>query len=478
MLKRFIVLFFIVHVTKAYAQDANYWSSSYGPGGFMVPGSTIARNGDSGVFFYNPALLAYNTKNAAAISGSIYNYQAIKIKNGAGTGFPLNSSSASVIPMVASNTIYLKLKNSSITIAYALLNNPVMRFQASQRRDDKLNVLNDSYSPGNELFIGQYVNSNTIDETTGMLAFGRPISSKLAVGISFGVNIRKQNFQHDFRARTLINDNSTLFQKLVSVSEYYLVNNLNIGLGIKAGLAYDIAPRHHLGLMLTMPMIHISGKGDLLTDYIINNLQLASTEVFLLASSKQTRLKAKWKTPLSAAAGYTFDYGKGQLYFAAEYFGKIKEYDVLIPRDENFLRPDTGNNRSFTSGLLRLKDVHKAIINFSLAASFPIKGRFTGFCSLRTDFNYSGDQLFRNTDGFKTNTAAWDLYHLQLGSNFKKRKFNLRAGLLLSYGRTNTFKQQINLDHPNEANLLEGDLQTTSATRTTAGVILSYIHNL
>jgi hypothetical protein len=361
MLKNIFFLFFTITSVKAGAQGANYWASSYGPGCFMTPGSVIAKNGDSGVLFYNPALLAYNTKNAATISGSIYNYQAIKIKNGAGTGLHLNSNSTSVIPVIASNTIYLKLK-SPITVAYALINNPVIRFQASQRKDGEQDVLDDSYSPGKELFVGQYVLANSVHETTGLLAIGKTVSSKLAVGISFGVSIRKQTFLNDYKSRTLINDTSQLFQKLVSVTEYYLVNNLNVGLGIKAGLSYELASDHHIGLLLSLPMIHISGSGDLLTDFTINNLKLGgTTDVFLLASSKQTKLKSRWKTPLSIAAGYTYDYGKGQLYFATEYFGKLEDYNVLTPRNEYFIRPDTGNYREMTSSLLRFKGAHKAI---------------------------------------------------------------------------------------------------------------------
>jgi hypothetical protein len=66
---------------------------------------------------------------------------------------------------------------------------------------------------------------------------------------------------------------------------------------------------------------------------------------------------------------------------------------------------------------------------------------------------------------------------MQLGSNFKKRKFNLRAGLLLTYGSTNQFKQSINFDNPNESNLLEGELGLTKASTFSAGLMFAYIHN-
>jgi hypothetical protein len=477
MRKNILIFIFMCFSATAFCQDANYWSNPYGPGGFLVPGSAVAKNGDSGVFFYNPALLAYNTKNAASISGNIYNFLSAKIKDGAGTGLNLRSSSASVIPVIASNTIYLRFQ-SPVTIAYALMSNPVMRFQANQRKDGQLNVLDDSYSPGNEVFIGQYSKINNIDETTGLLAFGKPVSSKLAIGLSFAVTVRHQNLVIDNRSRALINDNSTLFEKLVTASEYYAATALNLGLGIKAGAAYDIDESNHLGITVSLPTVHLYGRGSILSDNVINNLRLVdSVELFLLANSRQEKLKAKWKTPLSIAAGYTHDFGKSQLYFAAEYFGRVKEYNVITPRNEYFIRPDTGNNSQFTSSFIRLKDVHKSIINFALAMSFAVKDNYTAYCSVRTDFNNSGNDLYANTDGYIANTAAWNLYHMQLGANFKKRKFNLRGGFLFSYGSTKKYRQDINFDSPNESNLLQGDLGYVKATRFSTGLMLSYIHN-
>jgi len=135
-------------VNFGFTKESNYWSSAYGPGGFFVPGATIAQNGDSGVLFYNPALLAYNKKNASNISGSVYNYNLLKVTNGAGQGLDLRHQFTNIMPVIASNTIYLKLKKP-ISIAYAILYTPVFQFNASQRRNEQVNVFYDPYNPGN-----------------------------------------------------------------------------------------------------------------------------------------------------------------------------------------------------------------------------------------------------------------------------------------------------------------------------------------
>ncbi len=72
------ILAAILFLQEVKAQDANYWSSSYNPAGFLTPGAVIAFNRDSGVMFLNPALLSHNTKSSASISGTVYQYGDIK----------------------------------------------------------------------------------------------------------------------------------------------------------------------------------------------------------------------------------------------------------------------------------------------------------------------------------------------------------------------------------------------------------------
>ncbi len=474
----FYLLLIACFFNTAYAQDANYWSSNYGPGGFFTPGAVIANNKDSGVFFYNPALLAYTQKTTTSITGTIYQWESANIKNGVGTGKDLHSTNASIIPQMISGTFALKGKKPFV-LAYALIRNPIANFQVTQRRDAKFNVLDDSYSPGPEYFVGQYSYQNTVSETSGFLSAGFKLSPRLSMGFSMEGQIHKQTLNIDNASRALINTGTdTILSPVASSQQNYLISYNHVGLRFKAGLAYE-AGRHHLGLVLTSPLVHIGGSGTLLSNLTISNLKLNGFDFNLLADTRQTGLKSKWKTPLSMALGYAFDYSsEGQIYFAAEYFTSIGDYNIITPRKESFVRPDTGNNSEQTASLLKLKDARKALVNFAAGISFKVKNNVMGYCSFRSDFNYANDRLFRDRDGYVDNTAAWNTWHLQLGANFKKRKFNLRPGLLLSYGATSSYMQPINFDDPNEANFLTGTPHATKAHRFSAGLMFSYIHNL
>ena len=251
--KIFIFIALLLSIlNKLKAQDSNYWSSAFNPAGLLTPGAAISFTGDSGVLYYNPALLGYNTKSAANISGSVYQYNDIRIKNGAGAGFDLNSNSISTVPVLASGIIALKGKHN-FSIAYAIMHNPILNYKAAQQRDDQFNVLNNSYSPGNEYFIGQYSGQNSINETSGILSSGIKLSENVAVGFSGEVQLRQQRFEDNTNIITEIN--TPTINKLPPLSEtreLYQADYTNIGIKFKLGVAYNLQ-HHHFGLMITTP---------------------------------------------------------------------------------------------------------------------------------------------------------------------------------------------------------------------------------
>jgi hypothetical protein len=459
------------------AQDANYWSAAYNPAGFLTAGSAVAFTGDSGVLYFNPALLAYNTKNSATISGSVYQFNSLKVKNGVGDGLSLKSSNVSVIPVMASAILSIKGKKR-FTVGYALIHNPVIAYQSTQQLDKRLNVLSDTYSPGAENFLAQYSAQNTIDETSGILSTGFDLAPHFAFGLSAEALYREQHIEENYSARALINGNSVSgLPPLSNVETRYLITHYNVGIKFRAGFAYDNA-HHHAGLTITSPLAKIKSSGQLLSDNVVTDLRLTATDTLnFLASTRQTGLKEKYKMPVSFAGGYAYNAGWGQLYFSAEYFFSLKEYNIIKPRDAQFIR--TNDDSSFnSSGDLKFKDARKSILNVGAGASFLLKPDVTAFLSFRTDFCYSDSSRYADTDGYTANASFYDIYHLQMGGNIKKRKFNLRAGLLLDYGSSGKYPQSINMTNANEANILSGDLHRVRATYFSVGLMFAYIHNL
>lgn len=442
-----------------------------------MPGAVLSYNGDSGALFVNPALQCYSRADAVSMTGTIYQLQSLAVKNGIGSGLDLASVRSSIVPLIAAHNIPLKTKRP-VSLVYAIVSRPVINFLANQRKEAQLNALDDSYSPGNESFIGQYSLSKTMGETSGILSAGMALNDKWSVGLSAEASYLFTNYLVDVRARALQNsgDPDELFPPVVSSTEFYQATAHHTGLRLKGGLSYRPSLHHSIGLVLNGPLLKLAGSARLLADISINDMRVAAlSPVNLLASTRQSALKATWKDPLQLAAGYTYHHGRYDTYLAAEYFAGVTEYDVVTPRNEAFLRPDTGSRITYSA--LRLKDARKPILNLAIGSSYRFPGDIIGYVSLRTDFAYTEARRFSDDDGYEISLGNTDIYHAQLGANIKRKRFNLRSGVILSYGKTKDYRQKADFDHPSENNLLMGEPGTTTARSFSAGCIVSYIHN-
>lgn len=478
LMKNFTFFLLLFCSLAADAQDANYWSSYYGPGGFFAPGAVIANNKDSGVLFYNPALLALSHKKAVSISGSIYQLESIKMKEGAGTGKDLLSRNTSSVPQMLTGTVKVG-KKKPFYVSYALINSSILNFNASQRQEAQINVLHDSYSPGVEYYIGQVTLQNQIKSSAALLSAGFRLNERWAAGVTAEGSFYRQRYSENIVSRALINGGGSSPLRLASNEALYEVTYNHAGFRIKGGLAYE-NNRHHAGLMISSPLVHVRGNATLFSDLALANIrdEYSGEMVHLLASTRQTGLKPKWKMPLSVAAGYAYDHAKGQIYVAGEYFLRVKEYRIVTPRNEYFLRPDTGNNNVLTAALLQLKDARRAVLNVAVGASYAVMEDLITYCSFRTDFSYADNSLFTSSTGNMPYTAAWNNFHCQIGGNLRRKKYNLRVGLLLAYGRTDQYLQPVNFNNPSDRNYLLGDTKETKAHHFLTGLMLAFIHNL
>ncbi len=473
----FFLMAFAAQGFEGYSQDANYWSSAYGNGSFFMPGAVVSYNGDSGVLFRNPALQGYNRHASASITGTVYQFQSFAVKNGVGDGLDLVSNRTNIVPLVVSNSLPLKTKKP-VSIVYAILSQPTINFLANQRKEAAMEVLDDGYSPGAEVFIGQYSLSKNMFETSALLSAGMVLDKKWAIGATVEAVNTFIHYLADVKARALQNthDPAELFPPVVSAEEFYEVTARHSGVRLKGGISFLPSSRHSLGLLISSPLWRVAGTARLLSDVEINDVRIAGLyPLSLLASTYQSGLKTQWKMPVSIAGGYTYRHGKGQLYIAAEYFGRVKAYDMVAPRNEAFLRPDTSNRITYSS--LRLKDGRQSLVNIAAGASYDIGERSAVYLSARSDFSYSSATAFNNDEGYVFPVTHTNIYHAQIGANVKRTRFNLRTGLLLSYGKTNHYRQKADFDHPSEDNLLMGDPSATSARLLSVGMVFSYIHN-
>ncbi len=464
----------------ASAQDASYWQNGYGAFGRLIPGSSIISDNDSGAYYYNPAVNAVHPKTSVSLSANFYQYSRINVQNSIGSGKTLKKGSVRIVPMVVGGTVLLS-RNKNITLGYALITKSPLSFQATQREDQKKNVLDDVYSPGEEFFIGQFNYQNTRSQTLGSGSIAFKPSDHWSLGIAAMPTYTQQIMNEAITARALHNvDSSSVFMPVSSVAQNYMIDYWHIGLQFKAGVSYDNAP-HHLGLLLTTPMINFGGKATLSSDLFISHLYLSpdSDPVDLLANGRQTKLPVKYKLPLSIALAYGMDFERGQVALTAEHFFGVSSYEIVSPHNTSFIRPDTGLNNSETKEMLRFSEARRAVTNVGISMTYRLQRHINLYGSLATNFTFTPKDL-ENTQfysGNDPNMVTWNTYNLQFGGGFRRQRMHMRAGILFSYGRTKNFVQAANFDNARDENFLMGESQYTPAYYLNSGVVLTYIHN-
>lgn len=463
------------------AQDAAYWGPPYGAGTFFWPGSNVAGRDDSGLYYFNPALIALRPRSSVSLASNLYEYNHTKIKDGLGAGAGLISSNGKIVPFMVSGVISFQ-KGKTLVLGYSLVHNPIIDYTVSYSRDAKFGVLNDSYSPGTEFYTAQYAAYNKISQTVANASVSVKLTDRLSAGLTGEATIRKQSFYDYINTRAFINSSGvpTALLPFTQVSSLYQLDYWRLGLRFRAGLAYE-AGKHQLGFVVSSPLVQIKSSAVLFTDLTISNLNIPNTSLALnlLANGRQKSLPVRYKLPLSLAASYSIAVNKWQAALSAEYFLKVKNYSIVSPRNELFLRPDSGTNRDNTAQLVRFEEERKSILNAAFGLSYAFNERVTGYAALRTDFNYAGNlDPASPYQGYVPNFTTWNIYHLSAGAKLLRRKTHLYASLLTSFGTTSNYLQRVNFDTPNESNLLLGEPKRTTGGSFSLGLMLSYVHNL
>jgi hypothetical protein len=359
-----------------------------------------------------------------------------------------------------------------------LISNPIINFNATQRRDDQFNVLSDTYSPGPENFVGQFITQNTVSEFTVVGGMGFAISPHWSAGFYVEGTSHKQQFEKNYIARVLVNPPGDTLFPLSSVDFDYYVSYVEYNLKFKVGFEWDDHP-NHLGLLISSPSLRVGGQAVLVSDELVSDIDvgLTSTPLSFLANTRQTGLPATWKTPLRMALGYSHEFERFLIYLSAEYFAQIGQYNIITPRTQAFIRPDTDSLKYFTPDILRLVDSRKAILNLGAGISYSLNQKINLYFSFRTDQTYYDQQRFANVDGFSPYTSTWNIYHGLIGANLRTAKYNLRVGLYCNWGKDNSYLQDVNFGNPSENNLLLGDPTHAQAKYFETGLIISYLHN-
>lgn len=457
------------------AQDNHYAWMQFGSRNSILNNANLSRFEDQSAVIINPATLSAATQSSFNFSTNAVGFNSIKFKNGLGQGFTVKNSSLTILPSLAAGVIKPKKSNSDLVIGYALYTSNTDLLNFSDRVESRLDLINETESPGDENYLAQYNITTNLDEINIVGGAGWNITPGLSLGLSQNFIYRSQEYAQKFSAYAIPDPGTGATVDLTGTNyDYYtrysrLITYTRIGLNAKVN-------KWDLGLTFSTPTLGILGTGYILADLSLSNIRLDEDlnqpRRNFLANGEFDKIKATYKYPVNAALGISRVFGKVRMYGGLSWFGNIDAYNILDPGDAAFLQPPSDQNVLYTSKALSLWSKNRTVINWSIAADWMIRNDYHLLFSLRSDQHHSDFET--DQDGFNAAIKLWDNYHFTLGTQRKFGWSEWVVGLRYNHAKRSDYPQPISFTDPSEDNFFRGDLDTGTITSSGLQLMLSY----
>jgi len=455
-------------------QDHHYWGNQFGSRAALMSGAVVGGVRDTSAGFYNPGALGFTGTNTFSVSANAYSIERVSIDNGAGTNMSLNSSEMNIAPLLIAGTLSFDSLPQDV-FSYSLLTKTLSSIKASARRErntDIIPAMGDTFV-GNEDYVGQYLLDSHVKEMWGGLSWARKLDDHFSVGVTGFLAMRTQNQNQSSTAFAVNGFHTARSAELLNI-DFWNIRSL-----LKFGLAADFDALK-LGLTLTTPSINVKGKGTIAGESSSNNVAIEEgTNLDLAGTDRQEDLEVTYKSPLSVAAGFEYNFNQGKTTIAGtvEWFAQQDIYDVIVPNHHIFLH-GFGKNTLYSDETLKTVDAATSVTNFALALEHAFNEKMKGYISMRTDYANRNAEVDKN--GISLGISDWDIYHVTLGTTYKRKRSELAIGLTYSFGNQDNFTQLDNLSgrliDPDNDILLSGEPRKTTANYTNLSLIIGYTY--
>ena len=98
----------IILTQNTFGQDTHYWTQQYGTRSTLLAGAVIGGVRDNSAIYYNPGALGFIQNKDLSVSANAYQFDRIKMQNGAGKDINLKSNTLQTMPLIISGVFKLK----------------------------------------------------------------------------------------------------------------------------------------------------------------------------------------------------------------------------------------------------------------------------------------------------------------------------------------------------------------------------------
>jgi hypothetical protein len=475
-----------------FAQDTHYWTYRYGTRAALMGGPAVGGLEDNSSVIYNPSLLSFVKNTSVSINANIYQIVNIVSKDGAGSGQDVISNQFSAVPITVSGLLP-KSSGSKLTMGYSIIVPTEFTFKASAYVTEFKNIdTNETESPGDEDYVGQFSLNTRLSENLGAFALAYKLSNKWSIGLTNEFIYRSHNYAKNELARMILNNSG---KTLVSTSEAQAIEYTNFRYAAKIGLSH-YSDNWSMGIVVTAPSINLAGNATIGRDVVSNRLSVNIEtnpskpanfqRVDYSVNDRQTALPTTYKSPLSIAGGVCYRFPRWTVAASVEWFNSLSLYNIVSPADQSFRRPTSLkiDGKKF----LQLNASNKSVVNFAIGVERKINEKINLSAGFRTNKSFYDkvydqlvDQRFQNVvnnNALNVDISSWDINHVVIGGTFKKERRDLSLGINFSWASDGNLKQFANFDSPTESSFLLGKRGITSAQFYSYGILLGYTFRL
>jgi hypothetical protein len=425
-----LFVLFGFYLIRAEGQDNHYWAQQYGAAGTILGGAMVGGVDDNSAVYYNPGAIAFTGKTTLSVDANVYRLDKIFISDGAGKDINLNSAKVSVYPQIIAGMLNL-FKNSKFRFSYTMLT-----------RNHGNVLMNSRYTSGEPgtgstaetTYVGAFDYVNQLNELWFGAGGGYQLSDKLGVGAILFLSYRGQSYQlTNYVQEVEPVDDRNVFR---TQNNDEAIKYTTFRLLAKLGLSYADGP-WKLGITITTPSLGLYGSGNVQRENSVITVSenVSDMEDNFLIMDRKTGVKARFKHPLSIAAGAEYKTDKTRLNFSAEYFFKTGTYHLMEPASAPFVYPDSYldsvDYKPLIDNYLDVELATKPVINFGIGLSREVYKNLSLLLGTSTDFS-SYDESTEANEMMNT-FGGFDIYHFSGGLSFNQQRQTVTIGFSYSF---------------------------------------------
>jgi hypothetical protein len=453
-------------IAPVLAQDSHYWNQQLGIKANLLGGAVVAGMYDNSAVYYNPAALAFVDQTHLSFNNNAYKVEELMYRDGAGENLDLFSRRLNLNPPVIGGMLTHDT-TQPLKLGFAIFTRHFSHFDINQRYEQYTEVFRQRSGP--EYYLGAVEFQDILNETWAGLGAGYRLNAHWALGGSLFLSYRNQRYQTSVytRAAGAVDSSGAAFLASYNYHDAIRLNDFKL---IPRVALHGRWASWRLGLHLTTPSINLYGFSRVQREVSYYNIPNRPN---IMLIDQQRMLPTHYRSPLSAAAGLSYQFKKAWLGASLEYFAPIGLYKVIEATPRVVAYP---SNQANATDFLSIYNWADQVLNCGIGYEQQVKQDWKLQMGFRTDFSY----LRKRPDETKTYLLSpnLDLYHFSTGLAWQRKVSILSLGLNYTYGRQQNVPQFVNFANPSGADsrLMGGIENTAQAQNQSLTLLLGFTY--